>query len=243
MRIVFKCMSVYNLDEEAKAQKFLGGLKLEIQLALSSLGAHTYAEVVSQALVMESNLNHINGLGMEFWEPEERELGKRHDLGVRIENFKPKRNYPKCQKFHPAKPCEERTQGCYTCGMRDHIARDCPKGPRCFRCHQVGHFSRDCPQRREVNQSRTNQGGREPQRGHVFQLSGNDVDANPTIVQGTSISPWCICTTVNRPQIYPFRCIGILPRKWWYGVLTYNLVGNGMPTSKLGSCELTNVIG
>ncbi|XP_052176676.1 uncharacterized protein LOC127790978 [Diospyros lotus] len=43
---LIKYMPIYNLDEEAKAQKFLGGLKWKIQLALSSLGTRTYAEVV-----------------------------------------------------------------------------------------------------------------------------------------------------------------------------------------------------
>ena len=43
---LIKYMPIYNLDEETKAQKFLGGLKLKIELALSSLGVHTYAEVV-----------------------------------------------------------------------------------------------------------------------------------------------------------------------------------------------------
>jgi len=47
---------LYNLDKEAKAQKFLRGLKLKIQLALSSLGIRTYAKVVLQALIVESNV-------------------------------------------------------------------------------------------------------------------------------------------------------------------------------------------
>jgi len=112
---LIKYMPVYNLDEEAKAQKFLEGLKLEIQLALSSLGARTYAEVVSQALTVESNLHRMNALRTESQEPEERKHGKRHDLGIRREDFKSKGNCPKCRKSHPGKPCETRGRGCYTC--------------------------------------------------------------------------------------------------------------------------------
>jgi len=33
---LIKYMPIYNLDEKAKAQKFLEGLKLDIQLTLSS---------------------------------------------------------------------------------------------------------------------------------------------------------------------------------------------------------------
>ena len=179
---LIKYMPIYNLDEEAKAQKFLSRLKLEIQLALSSLGAHTYAEVVLQAMTVESNLHRMNSLRNEFRELENKKLGKMHDLGVRGENFKHKENCPRCQKFHPGKPCDRGNQKCSTCGGKDHMPQDCPKGPMCFNCQRIGHLFKDCPQRREVNQSRTNQGDREPQRGRVFQLTGNNTDANPTKV-------------------------------------------------------------
>ena len=122
----------------------------------------------------------MNALRTKSWEIEERKHGKRHDLGVRREDFKSKGNYPKCQKSHPGKPCEMKGQGCYTCGESDHLALDCPKGPICFNCQQAGHLSRDCPQRREVNQPRTNQGGQQPQQGRVFSLTGGDANANLT---------------------------------------------------------------
>ncbi|XP_052189949.1 uncharacterized protein LOC127799759 [Diospyros lotus] len=129
---LIKYMPIYNLDEEAKAQKFLGGMKLEIQLALNSLGTCTYAEVVSQALIVERNLHRMNSLRTEIQEPKDRKLGKKHDLRVRKENFKNRENCPRCQKFHPRKPCERRNPRCYTCGGKDHISRDCSKGPMCF---------------------------------------------------------------------------------------------------------------
>ena len=93
---LIKYMPIYNLDEEAKAQKFLGGLKLKIQLALSSLGARTYKEVVLQALIVESNLHRMETLRTEFCGPEDKRLGKRHDLGARGGKFKPKGTCPKC---------------------------------------------------------------------------------------------------------------------------------------------------
>ena len=80
---LIKYMPIYNLDEGAKAQKFLGGLKWKIQLALSSLGARTYAEVVLQALTVESNFQRMETFGMEFRGPEDGRLGRKHDLGTR----------------------------------------------------------------------------------------------------------------------------------------------------------------
>jgi len=75
-------MPIYNFDEEAKAQKFLGRLKFEIQLALSSLGALTYAKVVLKTLTVESNLLQIDTLRAELQEPKDKNMGKKHNLGV-----------------------------------------------------------------------------------------------------------------------------------------------------------------
>ncbi|XP_052197328.1 uncharacterized protein LOC127804497 [Diospyros lotus] len=79
---LIKYMFVYNLDEEAKSQKFLDELRLEIQLALCSLGDRTYAEVVMQALTVESNLVGMNALKAEVQEPEDKNVGMKHHLGV-----------------------------------------------------------------------------------------------------------------------------------------------------------------
>lgn len=87
---LIKYMPIYNLDEEAKAQKVLSGLKLEIQLALSSLGARTYAKVVRQALTVERNLHRMNALKVEFRELEGRKLERRHDLGGSKREFQAK---------------------------------------------------------------------------------------------------------------------------------------------------------
>ena len=111
-------------------------------MALSSLGVRIYTEVVLQALMVESNLHRMNALRIEFQEPEDKKLRKKHDLGVRGENFKHKENCPRCQKFHPGKPCDRGNQKCSTCGGKDHMTQDCPKGPMCFNYQQMGHLSK-----------------------------------------------------------------------------------------------------
>jgi len=114
-----------------------------------------------------------------------RRFGKKHDLGTRGRNFKPKGNCPRCQKFYPKKPYKAWDQGCYTCGENDHIAWDYLKRPMCFNSWQASHISTDCSQRREVNQP--NERNQEPQQGHIFSLTRDNVNTNPTIIQGTLI--------------------------------------------------------
>ncbi|XP_052209182.1 uncharacterized protein LOC127812702 [Diospyros lotus] len=184
---LIKYMPIYNLDEEAKSHKFLDGLRLETQLALCSLGAHTYSEVVMQALTVKSNLVRMNALKTEVQEPEDKNAGRKHHLGVRGGNFKPKSRCPKCQKFHPGRACQSQTQGCYSCGRSDHLPRDCPKGPKCFNCQKIDHLSRDCPQRKQVEQAGVGRGGQEPRQGRVYHLTREDANASLSVIQGTLI--------------------------------------------------------
>ena len=51
-----------------------------------------------------------------------------------IWEYKVKGNCSRCQKSHIGKPCEKRSQKCYTYGGKDHLARDCPDRLMCFNC-------------------------------------------------------------------------------------------------------------
>ena len=59
---LIKYMPIYESDERIKAQKFLEGLKLRIQRALSTVSTWSYAEVVLQAMTIEANLERINSI-------------------------------------------------------------------------------------------------------------------------------------------------------------------------------------
>ena len=59
---LIKYMPIYESDERIKAQKFLGGLKLRIQRALSTVSTRSYAEVVLQSMTTEANLEWIDSI-------------------------------------------------------------------------------------------------------------------------------------------------------------------------------------
>ncbi|XP_052177608.1 uncharacterized protein LOC127791670 [Diospyros lotus] len=60
-----KYMPIYEGDERIKAQKFLGGLNLRLQRALSSISTQSYAETVLQAITTEANLSRIESIQVE----------------------------------------------------------------------------------------------------------------------------------------------------------------------------------
>ncbi|XP_052204037.1 uncharacterized protein LOC127809313 [Diospyros lotus] len=184
---LIKYMPIYNLDEEAKAQKFLGGLKMEIQQALSFVGPRTYAEVVFQAQTVESNHERMNSLRNESQNPTDRKFDRGSNLGPRGKNFKKKENCPKCQKSHSGKPCKIETPKCYNCGANDHMIRECTKGRVCYNCQRPGHVSKDCPQGKGPGQQGANKGSQGFRQGRVFNLSKEDVTLNPAVIQGTMI--------------------------------------------------------
>lgn len=47
---------------------------------------------------------------------------------------------------------EVKTVRCHNCGIKGHIATNCPsksKGRKCFECHGFGHVASSCPSRKE----------------------------------------------------------------------------------------------
>ncbi|XP_052197371.1 uncharacterized protein LOC127804537 [Diospyros lotus] len=84
-------MPIYEGDERIKAQKFLGGLNLKLQRALSSINTQSYSEVVLQAFTTEANLSRVKAI------QEESRQGSSHKASKKLELQKP--------KFNPSIPC------------------------------------------------------------------------------------------------------------------------------------------
>ncbi|XP_052207923.1 uncharacterized protein LOC127811791 [Diospyros lotus] len=144
---LIRYMPIYEGDERIKAQKFLGGLNLKLQRALSSINTQSYSEVVLQAFTTEANLSRIEAI------QEESRQGSSHKASKKLElqkpQFKPGIPCTKCQKQHPGRPCRLGTKGCYNCGEMGHLNQNCPKkGITCYNYQQIGHFAKDCPKPR-----------------------------------------------------------------------------------------------
>ncbi|XP_065866494.1 uncharacterized protein [Euphorbia lathyris] len=80
-------------------------------------------------------------------------------------------NGPKCVqcgKFHSGE-CRKRSLGCYQCGGRGHLKKDCPSSGRitepkirisCYECGEEGHVRTNCPKLNTVGRGRGSQGDR-----------------------------------------------------------------------------------
>ncbi|XP_052179895.1 uncharacterized protein LOC127793152 [Diospyros lotus] len=183
---LIRYMPIYEDDERIKAQKFLGGLNLKIQRALSSISIQSYSEVVLQVFTTEANLSRIEAIQGES------QQGRNHKAGKKLElqrlKFKPGTPCQRCQKQHHGKPCRFGTKGCYNCGEMGHLNQNCPKrGITCFNCQQIGHFAKNCPKPRLTNQSQGTIGNGRVQQGRVFHLTRQDTIENPAVIEGTML--------------------------------------------------------
>ncbi|XP_052193963.1 uncharacterized protein LOC127802285 [Diospyros lotus] len=180
---LIRYMPIYEGDERIKAQKFLGGLNLKLQRALSSINTQSYSEVVLQAYTTEANLSRIDAIQGES------QQGSSHRVGKKLEpqklKFKPGTPCAKCQKQHPGRPCRLGTRGCYNCGEIGHLNQNCPKKRiTCYNCQQTGHFARDCPKPRLTNQPQGTTENARVQQGRVFHLTRQDTVEDPAVIEG-----------------------------------------------------------
>ncbi|XP_052203076.1 uncharacterized protein LOC127808546 [Diospyros lotus] len=128
---LIRYMPIYEGDERIKAQKFLGGLNLRLQRALSSISTQSYTEVVLQAVTTKANLSRIEAIQGESQQASNQRAGKKLDL--KRPKFKPSNPCTRCQKQHPGRPCWIGKKGCYNCGEEGHVNQNCPKkGITCF---------------------------------------------------------------------------------------------------------------
>ncbi|XP_052181880.1 uncharacterized protein LOC127794673 [Diospyros lotus] len=122
---LIRYMPIYEEDERVKAQKFLGGLSLKLQRALSSINTQSYSEVVLQAFTTEANLRRIDPIQGESQQKSSHKTDKKLEL-QRLK-FKPSTPCQRCQKQHHRKPCRLGIKGCYNCGEMGHLNQNCQR--------------------------------------------------------------------------------------------------------------------
>ncbi|KAG8369324.1 hypothetical protein BUALT_Bualt15G0139400 [Buddleja alternifolia] len=106
--------------ENLKARKFVRGLRYKLRKQVTILRKQvtilrlpTFTEVLDRAFIAEKEVEE----GRKF-----REQRKRSASEVT--------KCPRCDKFHPGKPCYWETKACFNWGEVGHIARACPSEPK-----------------------------------------------------------------------------------------------------------------
>ncbi|KAL0549424.1 hypothetical protein IC582_013906 [Cucumis melo] len=170
--------------EAARADKFVRGLRLDIQGLVRAFRPATHADavrlVVDLSLQERANSSKTAGRGLTSGQKRKAE---QQSVPVPQRNFRSGGEFRRFQQ----KPFEagEAARGkplCTTCG-KHHLGR-CLFGTRtCFKCRQEGHTADRCPLRLTGNAQ--NQGAGAPHQGRVFATNKTEAEKAGTVVTGT----------------------------------------------------------
>ncbi|KAL0541162.1 hypothetical protein IC582_021201 [Cucumis melo] len=170
--------------EAARADKFVRGLRLDIQGLVRAFRPATHADALRLAvdLSLQERANSSKTAGRGSTSGQKRKAEQQPVL-VPQRNFRPGGEFRSFQQ----KPFEagEAARGkplCTTCG-KHHMGR-CLFGTRtCFKCRQEGHTADRCPLR--VTGIAQNQGAGAPHQGRVFATNRAEAEKAGTVVTGT----------------------------------------------------------
>ncbi|KAL0560205.1 hypothetical protein IC582_000605 [Cucumis melo] len=170
--------------EAARADKFVRGLRLDIQGLVRAFRPATHADAlrltVDLSLQERANSSKTAGRGSTSGQKRKAE---QQPVPVPQRNFRSGGEFRRFQQ----KPFEagEAARGkplCTTCG-KHHLGR-CLFGTRtCFKCRQEGHTADRCPLRLTGNAQ--NQGADAPHQGRVFATNKTEAEWAGTMVTGT----------------------------------------------------------
>ncbi|KAL4013702.1 hypothetical protein IC575_025885 [Cucumis melo] len=170
--------------EAARADKFVRGLRLDIQGLVRAFRPATHADAlrlaVDLSLQERANSSKVAGRGSTSGQKRKAE---QQPIPVPQRNFRPGGEFRRFQQ----KPFEagEAARGkplCATC-RKHHLGR-CLFGTRtCFKCRQEGHTADRCPMRLTGNAQ--NQGAGAPHQGKVFATNKIETERAGTVVTGT----------------------------------------------------------
>ncbi|KAL0551700.1 hypothetical protein IC582_010789 [Cucumis melo] len=170
--------------EAARADKFVRGLRLDIQGLVRAFRPATHADALRLAvdLSLQERANSSKTAGRGSTSGQKRKA-EQQPVPVPQRNFRPSGEFRSFQQ----KPFEagEAARGkplCTTCG-KHHLGR-CLFGTRtCFKCRQEGHTADRCPLR--VTGIAQNQGAGAPHQGRVFATNRTEAEKAGTVVTGT----------------------------------------------------------
>ncbi|KAL0553835.1 hypothetical protein IC582_007739 [Cucumis melo] len=170
--------------EAARADKFVRGLRLDIQGLVRAFRPATHADALRLAvdLSLQERANSSKTAGRGSTSGQKRKA-EQQPVPVPQRNFRPGGEF---RSFHQ-KPFEagEAARGkplCTTCG-KHHLGR-CLFGTRtCFKCRQEGHTADRCPLR--VTGIAQNQGAGAPHQGRVFATNRTEAEKAGTVMTGT----------------------------------------------------------
>ncbi|KAL0556754.1 hypothetical protein IC582_005270 [Cucumis melo] len=169
--------------EAARADKFVRGLRLDIQGLVRAFRPATHADALRLAvdLSLQERANSSKTAGRGLTSGQKRKA-EQQPVPVPQLNFRSGGEFRRFQQ----KPFEagEAARGkplCTTCG-KHHLGR-CLFGTRtCFKCRQEGHTADRCPLRLTGNAQ--NQGAGAPHQGRVFATNKTEAEKAGTVVTG-----------------------------------------------------------
>ncbi|KAL0556241.1 hypothetical protein IC582_004752 [Cucumis melo] len=170
--------------EAARADKFVRGLRLDIQGLVRAFRPATHADALRLAvdLSLQERANSSKAAGRGSTSGQKRKA-EQQPVPVPQRNFRSGGEFRRFQQ----KPFEagEAARGkplCTTCG-KHHLGR-CLFGTRtCFKCRQEGHTADRCPLR--LTRNAQNQGAGAPHQGRVFATNKTEAEKAGTVVTGT----------------------------------------------------------
>ncbi|KAL0554253.1 hypothetical protein IC582_008170 [Cucumis melo] len=170
--------------EAARADKFVRGLRLDIQGLVRAFRPATHSDALRLAvdLSLQERANSSKTAGRGSTSGQKRKA-EQQPVPVPQRNFRPGGEFRSFQQ----KPFEagEAARGkplCTTCG-KHHLGR-CLFGTRtCFKCRQEGHTADRCPLR--LTGIAQNQGAGAPHQGRVFATNRTEAEKAGTVVTST----------------------------------------------------------
>ncbi|KAL0560323.1 hypothetical protein IC582_000724 [Cucumis melo] len=170
--------------EAARADKFVRGLRLDIQGLVRAFRPATHADALRLAvdLSLQERANSSKTAGRGSTSGQKRKA-EQQPVPVPQRNFRPGGEFRSFQqKTFEAGEAARGKPLCTTCG-KHHLGR-CLFGTRtCFKCRQEGHTADRCPLR--VTGIAQNQGAGAPHQGRVFATNRTEAEKAGTVVTGT----------------------------------------------------------